>query len=304
MDGYVRPGLTRTQLPPPLTLLKSPLIVPAYTVAGVTGSIAMAETVMFVRPVLTAVQLPPPLTLLNTPPPPVPAYTVAGVAGSIARTLTFRFVRPVLTAVQLPPPLTLLNTPPAAVPAYTVAGVKGSTARTWTYRLVRPVLAGVQFPPPLALLNTPPPLVPAYTVAGVTGSTARALTMPPSGPLLVQTLTPAEATPSVRPREATTRNINRAFESDSIGNSFLISVASGHGGCSRNRPNFAQSKKLKQSPRDACFVRLQGKRLSLVKLLVESSKRGQGARPVVYLLVGSGRPAAQCATFMKVYRSP
>src|SRR6266496_3595012 len=260
MDGYVRPVLTRTQLPPPPVVLNTPKAVPAYTVAGAKGSIARV-TAEDVRPVLVRVQFTPQLTLLNTPAPIVPAYTVAGVAGSIARTLTFRFVRPLLTAVQLPPPLTLLNTPPAAVPA--------------------------------------------YTVAGVTGSTARALTMPSSGPLLVQTLTPAEATPPARPREATTtRVIKRAFESDSIGNSFLISVASGHGGCSRNRPNFAQSKKLKQSPRDACFVRLQGKRLSLVKLLVESSKRGQGARPVVYLLVGSGRPAAQCATFMKVYRSP
>src|SRR6266542_3100795 len=139
------------------------------------------------------------------------------------------FVRPVLTAAQLPPPLTLLNTPPPSVPAYTVAGVAGSIVRALTFRFVRPALTAAQLPPPLPLLNTPPPFVPAYTVAGVTGSTARALTMPPSGPLLVQTLTPAEATPAARPREATTRIINRAVESVSIGNSFLISVAAGRG---------------------------------------------------------------------------
>src|SRR6266498_3108604 len=131
---------------------------------------------------------------------------------------TVMFVRPVLTAVQLPPPLTLLNTPPPPVPAYTVAGVAGSITRAFTFRFVRPPLAAVQLPPPLTLLNTPPPVVPVYTVAGVTGSTARALMMPPSGPLLVQTLTPAEATPTARPREATTtRAINRALESANIG---------------------------------------------------------------------------------------
>src|SRR6266542_4755570 len=142
----------------------------------------------------------------------------------------FRFVRPVLTAVQLPPPSTLLNTPPPLVPAYTVADVTGSMARALTYRFVRPVLTATQLPPPLMLLNTPVQEVPAYTVAGVTGSMARALTMPPSGPLLVQTLTPAEATPTARPREATTtRVISRALEIASIGNSLLMSVASGHG---------------------------------------------------------------------------
>src|SRR6266542_2243657 len=158
----------------------------------------------------------------------VPAYSVAGEAGSIARVATRWFVRLVLTAVQLPPPLTLLDTPPPSVPAYTVAGVYGSTARALTFRFVRPVLTAVQLPPPLTLLNTPPPFVPAYTVAGVTGSMARALTMPPSGPLLVQTLTPAEATPAARPMKATTtRVINRALETASIGNALLMSVASG-----------------------------------------------------------------------------
>src|SRR6266545_652710 len=181
----------------------------------------------YVRLVLTRTQLTPPLVVLNTP-TTVPAYTVAGVDGSITTAETRWFVRPVLTAAQLPPPLTLLNTPPPSVPAYTVAGVSGSTARTCTYRFGRPALTGVQLPPPLPLLNTPPPFVPAYTVAGVTGSTARALTMPPSGPLLVQALTPAEATPTARPIKATTtRVINRALENASIGNSLLMSVASG-----------------------------------------------------------------------------
>src|SRR6266545_3921578 len=140
MDGYVRLVLTRTQLTPPLVVLNTPTTVPAYTVAGVDGSITTAETRWFVRPVLTAAQRPPPLTLLNTPPPSVPAYTVAGVAGSIVRALTFRFVRPALTAAQLPPPLTLLNTPLAAVPTYTVAGVNGSTARTLTMPPFGPLL--------------------------------------------------------------------------------------------------------------------------------------------------------------------
>src|SRR6266542_2653325 len=54
--------------------------------------------------------------------------------------------------------------------------------------------------------------------------------MPPSGPLLVQTLTPAEATPTARPIEATTtRAINRVLESANIGNALLMSVASGSG---------------------------------------------------------------------------
>src|SRR5713101_1565917 len=104
------------------------------------------------------------------------------------------------------------------------------------------MLTAAQLPPPLTLLNTPPPLVPAYTVAGVTGSTARALMMPPSGPLLVQTLTPAEATPAARPRKATTtRVINRALESVGIGNSFLSQLLPGTVECpvivviSRNR---------------------------------------------------------------------
>src|SRR6266498_2931151 len=160
--------------------------------------------------------------LLRTPPPPVAAYTVVGVNGSIARALTVRNVRPVLAAVQLPPPLRLLKTPPQ-VAAYSVAGVSGSIARALTLRFVRPLVTAVQLPPPLRLLNTPAQAVPAYTVAGVTGSIARALTMPPSGPPFVQTLTPAEATPTARPREATTtRVISRALETVSIGMPLLM----------------------------------------------------------------------------------
>jgi len=86
MRLFVIPFVKAVQLAPPLTLLNTPPpFVPAYTVAGVVGSITRAEALGFVRPVLTAAQLAPPLTLLNTPPPFVPAYTVAGVAGSIAR---------------------------------------------------------------------------------------------------------------------------------------------------------------------------------------------------------------------------
>jgi len=39
-DG--RPTLAGVQIPPPLRLLKTPALVPVYTVAGVTGSIARA----------------------------------------------------------------------------------------------------------------------------------------------------------------------------------------------------------------------------------------------------------------------
>src|SRR5262245_32071240 len=50
---------------PPLVLLNTPYS-PAYTVAGVSGSIARAEPQWFMR--LVAVQLLPPLVLLKTPP--------------------------------------------------------------------------------------------------------------------------------------------------------------------------------------------------------------------------------------------
>ena len=93
MDGFVRPVLTAAQLPPPLALLNTPFpFVPAYTVAGATGSTARV-TALEVRPVLTGVQLPPPLTLLKSP-PFVPQYTVAGVTRSIARVLICEFVMP------------------------------------------------------------------------------------------------------------------------------------------------------------------------------------------------------------------
>jgi hypothetical protein len=49
--------------------------------------------------------------------------------------------------------------------------------------------------------------VPAYTVAGRVGSVTRTLTVPPSGPALVQTLTPAVATPSAIHRKAMTTSI-------------------------------------------------------------------------------------------------
>src|SRR6266511_3962105 len=293
MDGYVRLVLTRTQLTPPLVVLNTPTTVPAYTVAGVNGSIARV-TGKDVRPVLASAQFAPPSALLKSP-PSVPQYTVAGVAGSIVRALTFRFVRPALTAAQLPPPLTLLNTPLAAAPAYTVAGVSGSTARTWTYRFGRPALTGVQLPPPLPLLNTPPPFVPAYTVAGVTGSTARALTMPPFGPLLVQTLTPAEATPTARPREAmTTRIINRAFENAGIGNPLLTSVASGH--C-RNASESCSFHAIQKNEEFSSRYLSSGFRESLVKLPVELRKATElspsGARSL-------GRRAARNATAYEI----
>src|SRR6266508_355552 len=290
----VRPVLASAQFAPQLTLLKRPPLVPQYTVAGVTGSTARVLICEFVMPLKRNVQLPPPLTLLKSP-LTVPPYTVAAVTRSIATAEPVRLVRPALTAAQLPPPLTLLNTPLAAVPTYTVAGVKGSIARTRVYGVVRPLLAGVQLPPPLPLLNTPPPFVPAYTVAGVTGSTARALTMPPFGPLLVQTLTPAEATPTARPREAmTTRIINRAFENAGIGNPLLTSVASGH--C-RNASESCSFHAIQKNEEFSSRYLSSGFRESLVKLPVELRKATElspsGARPL-------GRRAARKATAYEI----
>src|SRR6266542_2795117 len=109
MDGYVRPVLTRTQLPAPSVVLNTPKAVPAYTVAGVKGSIARVTDVD-VRPVLASVQFTPQLTLLKTP-PLVPQYTVAGVTGSTARVLICEFVMPRETGGELPPPWTLLKSP-------------------------------------------------------------------------------------------------------------------------------------------------------------------------------------------------
>ena len=73
----VRPELTAVQLAPPSVLLNTPGPalngdVPAYSVVGVTGSIAKAVMLTLVRPV--TVQLSPPSVLLdnrNRPPPVV-----------------------------------------------------------------------------------------------------------------------------------------------------------------------------------------------------------------------------------------
>src|SRR5438309_9886157 len=85
----VKPMLKVPQPSPPVLLETPAPYVPAYSVAGVWGSMARADTPEAGRPVLTALQLPPPLVLLNTP-ALVPAAIVAGVWGSMARGKTTR----------------------------------------------------------------------------------------------------------------------------------------------------------------------------------------------------------------------
>src|SRR5215471_12425984 len=127
-----RPRLIALQLSPRSSLLNTPSPkVPAYSVLGVTGSIAKASAEIF----KTRLQPSPPSSLLNRP-PAIAAYTVLGVAGSIVKALMAGLARPTLIALQLPPPSSLLNTPPPKVPAYRVLGVTGSIARAVIRRLV------------------------------------------------------------------------------------------------------------------------------------------------------------------------
>src|ERR1700682_1560507 len=134
------PLLIGLQFSAPSSLLNTPPMnvpvsivyaVPAYTLVGLKGSIAMARILGWVSPLSIRLQLSPPLSLLNIPPAPlVPAYTVLGVAGSIASATTKGLVMPVLAGLQLSPPSSLLNAPPLPlVPAYRVAGVVGSIAK-------------------------------------------------------------------------------------------------------------------------------------------------------------------------------
>src|SRR5262245_55806882 len=78
------PAFTADQLAPAVVLFRiPPPSVPAYTIIGVAGSIASANTTPFViAPV--AVRLAPPVVLLNTPSPAVPAYTMLAFVGSTA----------------------------------------------------------------------------------------------------------------------------------------------------------------------------------------------------------------------------
>src|SRR5437660_7092453 len=113
--------MTAVQLVPPSVLLTTPVkAVPAsYTVVGVLGSIAMAET-QETTPV--SVQLKLPFMLLNTPPAPyphstfeVPANRLEGTSGSTAKA-TIQFAKakrviPELAASQFIPASVLLNAP-------------------------------------------------------------------------------------------------------------------------------------------------------------------------------------------------
>src|SRR4051794_3216360 len=70
-------------------------------------------------------------------------------------------------------------------------GVAKSIANVRIEVLVKPVLAALQLAPLFVLLKTPP-VVPTYKVLGLSGSIARLSMAPPSGPILVHTLIPAE----------------------------------------------------------------------------------------------------------------
>src|SRR5207249_3568070 len=110
------PELARTQLEPPLVLLKTPPpYIPTYNMAGFAGSIAKLETrscKLLVSPEFVGTQLAPPLVLLYTPPKYVPAYSVAALVGSTTIELTYPSGQ--LVATQLAPPLIDLKTPPWA----------------------------------------------------------------------------------------------------------------------------------------------------------------------------------------------
>src|SRR5215471_12986834 len=89
-----RPLLALVQLIPPLVLLKTPVLVPAYTVAGVCVSTASAKTFAPFKPVLVELQEIPLSALLKTP-TFVPAYKTGVVDESKASAKTLGPPRPV-----------------------------------------------------------------------------------------------------------------------------------------------------------------------------------------------------------------
>src|SRR5512140_2277399 len=117
------PLLAGPQLAPPSVLLRIPVVSPAYSVVGWTGSIASDSTDAGWNPLVGMNQLAPPSVLLYTK--PLAAYNVEGLAGSIARAPTFTVAKPLLEALQLAPPLVLLKTPPLCVVMYSVVGLAG-----------------------------------------------------------------------------------------------------------------------------------------------------------------------------------
>src|SRR5262245_50224010 len=103
--------------------------------------------------------------------------------------------RPELLALHVAPPSILLNTPANPFPAKTVEEAFGSMTMAPTDEVARPVLIGVQNFPPVVVLNAPPASVPAYNTSGARRSMARVTGMPPSGPPLVHSFSPAWGAP-------------------------------------------------------------------------------------------------------------
>ena len=85
-----------------------------------------------------------------------------------------------------------LSAADALVEAVDAAGV---SALVFTTNRYRPEFAGFQLAPASVVLNIPP-IDAAYTVLGSFGSIASAWTLPPSGPMLVHTLSPAQSVPN------------------------------------------------------------------------------------------------------------
>src|SRR6266849_8586623 len=106
------PAPSLIQLSPLLSLLNTPslLLLPAYTVVVVDGSIAR-EPMEESRPPPMFLHVAPPSSLLKGAPLRVHAYNVLGVVGSIANPKTTGSVRPSLMGLQLSPPSSVLYTP-------------------------------------------------------------------------------------------------------------------------------------------------------------------------------------------------
>src|SRR5262245_35601405 len=125
------PVLIGNHVAPPFVVLKIPddvsITVPAYSVPGAVGSMAMETTIGSVRPVLIWVHEPPPTVLTETPPTP-PAYTVEGDEGSTISDVTRMGTSPPVSGDQLSPPSTVLNTPSVPADTNAVPDVEGSVA--------------------------------------------------------------------------------------------------------------------------------------------------------------------------------
>ena len=123
-----------------------PVLVEAYSVAGVAGLMANLLMPRLVNPLLRATQVAPESVDLNTP-APVPAYSVNGFNGSIASAATLRFVRPVFAPVHVAPELVDLKTPAAARAYVQVAVQRVDHQRTNGQVADKPLLEATKLPP-------------------------------------------------------------------------------------------------------------------------------------------------------------